>query len=248
VLMRSHLSVVFAASLLAGCSHSSGNTCDPNAPNTICTIVGTGWARGRAVTPSLDAIHDAKRWRIVDGDADTARESGQSVVRLKPTHETPTGSVVALALVEGVALAEGTLEVDLKGRGQTQASFLGLAFDVVDASTFEAIYFRPFNFISDDTHRVHAVQYVSWPAHTWEKLRQATPGRYEAAVQPVPDPSGWFHARVEVAKDKVRVWVDGAAQPCLVVDRLGARGGGKVGLWVDSKEGSFRNLTITPAK
>jgi len=40
------------------------------------------------------------------------------------------------------------------------------------------------------------------------------------------------------------VWVDDAKEPCLVIDRLARREKGKVGLWVDSKEGAFRNLTI----
>ena len=63
----------------------------------------------------------------------------------------------------------------------------------------------------------------------------------------MPDPGGWFHARIEVTKQKVRVWVDDAKEPCLVVDRLAGREKGKVGLWVDSREGAFRNLRIVPA-
>ncbi len=39
-----------------------------------------------------------------------------------------------------------------------------------------------------------------------------------------------------------------ALAPCLVVDRLTSRERGKVGLWVDSKEGAFRNLKIVRAK
>jgi hypothetical protein len=45
----------------------------------------------------------------------------------------------------------------------------------------------------------------------------------------------------------VRVWVDDAKEPCLVVDRLASREGGKVGLWVDSGGGTFKNLKIRPA-
>ena len=124
-----------------------------------------------------------------------------------------------MALVKGVELDEGTLEIDLKGKGWDEASFLGVAFAVADAKSFEAVYFRPFNF-----HRDQAVQYVAWPEHTWE------------------------HARIEVTRRRVAVWVDGAKEPCLAVDRLGSRRKGMVGLWVDSQEGSFRNLKILPAK
>lgn len=68
---------------------------------------------------------------------------------------------------------------------------------------------------------------------------------YEAAIQPVPDPAEWFHVRIDVTNQKVSVSVDGSAQPCLVVDRLGHTQGA-VGLWVDSMPGAFRNLRITP--
>ena len=72
-------------------------------------------------------------------------------------------------------------------------------------------------------------------------------GVYEVAIQPVPDPAAWFHARIEVTKQRVSVSVDGSARPCLVVDRLGHREG-EVGLWVDSMPASFRNLRIQPAR
>ena len=44
-----------------------------------------------------------------------------------------TGSDIGLALVEGVAFTEGVLEIDLKGKGSDEASFLGLAFGDVRA-------------------------------------------------------------------------------------------------------------------
>jgi hypothetical protein len=140
------------------------------------------------------------------------------------------------------------LEVDLRGGGKQQASFLGLAFGAADAKTFEAVYFRPFRFADDNPDaRRHAVQYVAWPEYTWEKLRNDKPGLFEGAIEPVPDPAGWFHVRIEVTKQTVSVWVDGSARPCLVVDRLGHREG-EVGLWVDSMPGAFRNLHVALAR
>ena len=184
---------------------------------------------------------------MINADGDAAMEDGKLILRLKPLGKPNTPSDIGLALVEGVEFAEGTLEVDLKGKGMSETSFLGLAFSVVDGKTFEAVYFRPFNFLRDDkSYRVRAVQYVAWPDHTWEKLRKGKPGVYESAVKPIPDPSGWFHARIEVTKKKVSVWVDDATEPSLVVDRLSNRKSGKVGLWVDSKEGTFSNLKILP--
>ena len=203
----------------------------------------------KVIAPDLSQINERKVWSVINADCDTAMEDAKRVVRLKPKGKASTPSDIGLALVEGVEFAEGTLEIDLKGKGKIQTSFLGLAFHVVDGKTFEAVYFRPFNFLRDDkSFRVHGVQYVAWPENTWEKLRKGKPGVYESAVKPIPDPSGWFHARIEVTKRAVSVWVDGAREPCMVVDRLAGREKGKVGLFVDSREGSFRDLRILPAK
>jgi hypothetical protein len=206
-------------------------------------------AQEKVIAPDVTKMNDAKTWSVINADCDTAIEDGKRVVRLKPKGKANTPSDIGLALVEGLEFTEGSLELDLKGKGKREASFLGVCFNVVDGKTFEAIYFRPFNFMRDDkSFRIHAVQYVAWPEHTWEKLRKGKPGTYESAVKPIPDPSGWFHARIELTKTKVSVWVDDAKEPCLVVDRLGIGERGKVGFWVDSKEGTFRNLRILPAK
>ena len=94
-----------------------------------------------------------------------------------------------------------------------------MAFHGVDGKTYDGIYFRPFNFRTDDPARVlRAVQYISHPTHPWQKLRADTPGKYEKPVKPVPDPNGWFHARVVVASPKVSVFVDDGKEPALVVD------------------------------
>jgi hypothetical protein len=73
------------------------------------------------------------------------------------------------------------------------------------------------------------------------------PGRYEAALDPAPDPEARVHLSVEVTGSSVRVYVNDAAEPALVVERLGDLGRGKVGLWVgNNAEGDFSNLRITP--
>lgn len=201
------------------------------------------FAQEKMIAPDLAKINDGKTWRVINADCDTAMEDGKPVVRMRPKGKSNTPSDIALALVEGVEFAQGTLEIDLKGKGKKDHSFLGLAFGAVDGITFEAVYFRPFNFTN-----ARAIQYVAWPEHTWERLRKGKPGIYETAVKPIPDPSGWFHARVEVTKQKVSVWVDGAKEPCFTVDRLASREKGSVGLFVDSREGAFHNLKILPAK
>jgi hypothetical protein len=143
----------------------------------------------------------------------------------------------------------GVIALDLRGRDVAQGSFVGIAFHGVDAQTYEAIYFRPFNFRTDDpARRRRAVQYVSHPAHPWQTLREQQPGVFEQPVTPPPDPNDWFHATVHVTPDTITVFVDPAASAVLEVKRLTTRPGGWVGLWVgNGSPGDFANVRITRA-
>src|SRR5262249_32662110 len=145
---------------------------------------------------------------------------GTEALRIAPIGGNRKGSNVAMALVESGAFGDVTLDVDLEGNGEDRPAFLGVAFAVADAQTYEAVYFRPFNFRADEAHRTHALQYVAWPEHTWEALRSRAPGVYEASLDPPPDPAKWFHARVEVTATKVSVFVNDGAKAALTVDRL----------------------------
>jgi hypothetical protein len=155
-----------------------------------------------------------------------------------------------VAWLIGSDFTEGTIEVDLRGANQPGQSFVGMAFRGVNNTTFDAVYFRPFNFKNPDIpRRARAVQYVSMPAHPWERLRNESPGKYEAAVNPVPDPDGWFHARIVITDRQVAVFVNDATVPCLTVTELTARTGGQIGLWVgNGSAGDFANLKITPQR
>lgn len=200
-----------------------------------------------AIRPDVDRINDTRTWRVVNAESRAAIEDGKHVVRLAPIGGNRKGSNVGMALVGGVTFGEGAIDVDLRGQGEASASFVGIAFGVEDATRYEAVYFRPFRFRSADVvERSHAVQYVAWPEHTWEALRAQAPGVYEAAIAPALDPSGWFHAHIEVDRTMVKVFVDGAARPALVVHRL-RTANGSVGLWVDSQEAAFADLKVRPA-
>jgi len=150
------------------------------------------------------------------------------------------------AYVRQIELGNGTIELDIRGKDIPQQSFVGVAFHGVDGTTYDAIYFRPFNFKADDPVRhAHAVQYVSQPTYPWQKLRAEQPGKYEQPVSPAPDPNGWFHVRVVIAAPLVKVFVNEAKEPSLVVTQLSDRGKGRVGVWVgNNSAGDFANLTI----
>jgi hypothetical protein len=154
-----------------------------------------------------------------------------------------------IAWVPGVTMEEGVIDVAVRGRDRPGQSFLGLAFRGQDDETYEAVYLRPFNFRSDDpARRAHAVQYISHPDHTWSRLRQEQPGRYEAPLDPAPEAEAWVRLRVVLDGSTVLVFVDDSPDPALVVDRIADRGEGRVGLWVgNGSEGDFADLRITPA-
>jgi len=153
-----------------------------------------------------------------------------------------------VAYLRGVELGNGTIEFDVRGKDVQGQSFVGVAFHGVDGATYDAIYFRPFNFRTEDpARRSHAVQYISHPAYTWQKLRAERPGAFEQPLSPAPDPNGWFHVRVVVASPKVSVFVGDAKEPSLVVNQLSDRTKGLVGLWVGNNSGGdFANLKINP--
>src|SRR4029077_19422264 len=153
-----------------------------------------------------------------------------------------------VAYVRGMELGNGTIEFDVRGKDVQGQSFVGVAFHGVDGTTYDAIYFRPFNFSPADSARhSHAVQYISHPTFTWQKLRTERPGLFERPVSPAPDPNGWFHVRVGVASPKVSVFVGDAKEPSLVVDLLSDRTQGLVGLWVgNGSGGDCADLKIIP--
>jgi hypothetical protein len=199
--------------------------------------------QARTITPDLGALADGKGLILSKHGATRLVDGARKGVRLS---EAPGEGP---AFLTGIELANGTIELDVRGKDAAQQSFVGVAFHGVDGTTYDAIYFRPFNFkAADPVGRGHAVQYISQPISTWQKLRTEQPGKFEQAVSPVPDPNMWFRARVVVANPKVSVFVADAKDPCLVVNLLNERKKGLVGLWAGNNSGGdFANLTISPA-
>jgi hypothetical protein len=143
------------------------------------------------------------------------------------------------------AFTNGTIEFDAKGKSSPpQSSFVGIAFRVVDQNTYDAIYFRPFNFSSPNpVNKSHAVQYTSHPDWTWKRLRDEHTGEYEKGIDPAPNGDEWFHAKIVVHKPEIKVYVNGASDPSLVVNELSNRKDGSVGLWCNGF-GIIANLKI----
>jgi hypothetical protein len=155
-----------------------------------------------------------------------------------------------LAVVQGVTLQDGTIELEVAGAPGAKAAaaargFIGIGFRV-QGEKYEYVYLRPTNGRAEDqVRRNHSVQYASHPEFPWQRLRKEFPEKYESYVD--LEPAVWTKVRIVVNGAKVRVYVHGAEQPCLIVNdlKLGESGGG-VGLWIGpGTDGYFANLKIS---
>lgn len=152
-----------------------------------------------------------------------------------------------VAWLHDIRFGNGVLEFDIKGKNVMQQSFVGIAFHGINNNTMDAVYFRPFNFQSQDAERKsHSVQYISLPDYDWQRLRTDFPNKYEHSLTAPPQPDEWFHARVVINTPKISVYVNENSKPELVVEQLSNRQNGLIGFWVGSQsDGDFSNLKIT---
>ena len=190
----------------------------------------------------LTTVGSDPRWKVVGRST--------SVVDVKRKHalKLSEGEGMGVVWLDGYDFANGVIELDILGRSQpVQGSFVGVAFQVVDAQRHDAVYFRSFNLrATNSTRHSHAVQYVSHPTWPWQRLRSERSGLYERAVVPDVDGDEWFHVRVVVKRPKLSFFVNNRPEPCLVVDELSDRTGGSVGVWVgEGSGGQFANLRVT---
>jgi hypothetical protein len=204
---------------------------------TICFGLNC-FAQNQTVKPDLSIRNS---FQLVNRDvALSTNEQGKTIVHL---NNKPGNGV---AWIKNLSFEKGVIEFDAKGKNILQQSFIGIAFHGVNDSTFDAIYFRPFNFQSPHTLRKsHSVQYVSLPQNDWSVLREKYPGKYENALSMEIDPESWFHVRVVVDASTISVFANGEERPCLVVKPLANHSKGKVGFWVgNNSDGDFSNLSI----
>jgi hypothetical protein len=200
----------------------------------------TNISAGQIFKPDLSEIKNTKIWKISNRDIKVSGTAEQTIV----SFDARQGD--GIAVYQNLDFENGTIELDIKGKNVFQQSFVGVAFHVQDEKTFNAVYFRPFNFRSDDPVRKnHAVQYICHPLYTWQKLRSDFPEKYENPVSPVPDPDQFFHAKIVIQAPDVKVYVNRSETPCLEVQLLSQYTSGKIGIWVGyGADGDFKNLII----
>ena len=185
--------------------------------------------------PDLSDISNSEKWTLFNRDANF-----DDCVHINANRED------GLLYMQEVEFTNGKIELDIKGKDVQGQSFVGVAFHGLNDSTFDAVYFRPFNFMNDQRNS-HSVQYISMPAYNWYNLRKDHPGKYENKVNPVPDPNEWFHATIVIHYPEVKVFVNDSKEPSLVVNQISDRKKGWIGFWVgNGSDGNFKNLVITP--
>ena len=157
----------------------------------------------------------------------------------------------ALATIAGSNFQNGTIEADMAGVPRANApegsrGFVGIAFRVQsDASKFECFYLRPTNARADDQlRRNHSTQYISHPEWPWYRLRKEHGGVYESYAD--MEVGAWTNVKIVVSGTRAQLYVNGSAQPVLIVNDLKlGESGGAVALWIGSgTEAWFSNLRL----
>jgi hypothetical protein len=176
---------------------------------------------------------------------------GRGAMRVIDSGEANLTDASRLAVVQGPSFQDGIIEIDLSGDTLPNTrpefrGFVGIAFRVsTERSRYECFYLRPKNGRAEDQlQRNHSAQYISVPGFPWEKLRAETPGKYESYVDLVP--GAWTHVKISVAGSSAKLYVNGAAQPTLIVNDLKQpTKPGAIALWIGpGTVANFSNLRV----
>ena len=192
-------------------------------------------AQQKTSKPDLSTVFDTAQWQVVNREINFNNEVN---------FDARKGD--GLLFLKDFEFTNGTIEADIRGENKPGQSFVGIAFHGENDSTYDAVYFRPFNFQNKERSN-HSVQYICMPKYNWSKLRNDFPGKYENTLNVVPDPNDWFHVKIVAINQRVKVYIEYSDIPALEVDMLSKAGKGWVGFWVGyGSKGSFKKLVIKP--
>ncbi len=206
-----------------------------------------------AVRQRVVVSPDSARFsEVVNGRATIVEYRGRRAITLVPAPETKGKDLSMLAILAGRELKDGTIEIDVAGAPRPDApadsrGFVGVAFRTgAHGEWSEIFYLRPTNGRADDqVRRNHSVQYVSDPDFPWNRLRTESPGVYESYAD--LEGGAWTKMRIVVSGTTARLYVNGAAQPCLVVNDLKhGDGAGRIALWAHVEtDAHFGAITVS---
>lgn len=212
---------------------------------------------GQETKPSVSLVKldSTTKFELNNTRVEWADYRGRPALKLAPLpgHERSMNEQMSAVLTES-DFENGTIELDVVGarrQGYSTAEdlsgfkgMIGVAFRI-HGDKAERIYIRPQNArLADQLFRNRSTQYESDPDFPWDRLREENPGEYESYVD--LDPGAWTKFKIEVSGMKARLYIDGAPQPCLIVnDMKNGQGRGKIALWGRvSTDAYFSNLRI----
>lgn len=205
----------------------------------VCATFSLSQAQSIQLTPQMVDPLNVK--------IEEASYKGKKALRVKATDADEE-----MAIIKDKSFENGTIEINVAGTRLPDAdkdarAFIGLAFRVrhTDSVRYECFYIRPTNGRAEDQlRRNHSTQYISHPKYTWYKLRNENPGLYESYTDLVE--GEWTKLKIEVKDNKARLYVNGASQPCLIVNDLKYGNSiGSIALWVGpGTDGYFADLKI----
>ena len=175
---------------------------------------------------SQPAPFTAAQWQILDPDGQPMTYLGQPSLFLDN----------GVALLRDSSFGDGTIEFDIALHGH--ASFAGLVFRAADGNNAELVYVRP-----QRSRQWDALQYT--PVFDGSEGWQLYSGEGYTAVAELPL-NRWVHVRLVVSGYTARLFVDGAAEPQLVVTDLKRPWTrGRVALWGRLGGANFSNVVVT---
>lgn len=216
---------------------------------TVLLLFACALARGaKEVRYRLDKTEDLT---AVGGTVESVTYKGRGAVHLVPASGAEKGDGDMMAILTGPDFKDGVIEIEVAGSPRTSApadsrGFIGVAFRVQEkGAKGEYFYLRPTNARCDDQlRRNHSTQYVSAPDYPWQRLRKENPGVYESYAD--MDTGAWTKMKIVVSGTKAQLYVNGTAQPALVVNDLKLGDShGQIALWAHvTTDAYFSNLTI----
>ncbi len=191
-------------------------------------------------------MNDATLWNLSDVLARPAQFKGRSAIEVTmPASAWQDPAREALKDRNFMAwrafdFTDGTIALDVAsviapGAPAYARGFIGVAFRVESSDRFESVYLRPANSRCDDqVRRNHTIQYAAFPDFTFDRLRTEAPEKYESYVDVALEE--WIHLEIQVQGSAMKLFVNHASQPSLIVHDLkhGANACGGIGLWIES--------------
>jgi hypothetical protein len=218
----------------------------------IATVLALGVRFSTATQAKRVIQPDAAKFsKTLNSRTQVVEYRGRRAVKLVPAPETAGKDEDMLAILDSSDFKDGSIEVAVAGRPRPgmppdSRGFIGIAFRTGEGGEWlEVFYLRPTNGRTDDQlRRNHSAQYVSHPAFTWNRLRSESPGVYESYVD--LQPGVWTTMRILVSGQTARLYVDGAAQPTLIVNDLKhGDAAGRIALWAHVEtDAYFGAITI----